>query len=383
MPSVELCTFYMLKCLTQPQMEQIADAVATKQEWRLVDAIQFANHEIVAPGEIGSAGRYQLDRVGKLRVDGTLIFSTSVPYDVMLNVGFHRDCPVEDVISLAQEYKGTILAEIKGIIDQADVECFTVVASGADFEAFRDRVQAGTVGLGATILHDSCDPLVVAADFPLNCMLIVGPTENRVSEVQSLIRNLYRARGGAQHMIGAFEAHVEADLLPLEQEIAHVYSGWDEVSDDERLVVLRDLRQRLFEAGQKHIALVRQFDSLIEYEKSYMPSLESDVSSLAAEGYPYLTIISAVERSYLAPVKLLKMHLQERFDGIAGYVSDALTLAYSDTNLDIGRSTRRLVLMQVLIAIIVFVIGLVEVLPLVAGFLASLLAGGPGAGPAG
>lgn len=348
-----VCSVYALACLSRDDMLGVAGLLATKANARVADVMDQADDpgRIRAPREVGSAGRVGLEGIAGRALTGSLIFTASVPYDLMANVEVNVECSKEECLPCCLEYIEIAREELSSLVQRYDVECVTIVATNsqlAEFKATAERSQLREI-------HSTDEIVIYEAPFPHDCLLIFGVSENIASEMQAALQNLYRIKGGAQHLNREIAHHLREEILPLRESINSYVRDSRTLSSAEKLNLIKPLRNRIFEIQAVHEDLMNEFESLLEYEALYLQEASMTVPRL-----PMLA--GQMEFDYLRPLKLLRNRVDSLFRGASSHIDGIISTVYADASLELTRRIRLLALIQASVAVILFTVTVVQVI---------------------
>lgn len=348
-----ICSVYALACLSKDDMMTVASLLAAKGNARIADlADQEGTPErVVPPRDVGSAGRAGLVRIAGEQLAGSLIFTASVPFDLMANVEVNVECTQRECLDRCLNYIEIAREELSTLVSRYDVECVTVVTSAAqlaDFKSVADERHLKE-------LQSASDVLIYEAPYPHDCLLIFSTSEDIASETQTALQNLYRIKGGAQHLNRALARHLREVVMPLRKSINEYLRESRELSPSRKLDLIRPLRNEIFEIQGVHEDLMNEFENLLEYEVLYLQpasDMAPRMPSLARE----------MDFEYLRPLKLLRNRVDTLFRGSSGYVDGIVSTVYADASLGLTRRIRLLAYVQAAVAIILFTVTVVQVI---------------------
>lgn len=344
----ELCSIYGLTCLTKAQMQDIAAKLQSDANWHCGEPLKAVSDCIVSPRTIGGAGRFYASEIAGHKVSVSAIFSVSVPFDVMVNIEVNYKGETIKCLEKAQDYLHNVIQRLRHTIAETDILCVTFYTPPEGIREFVAFAEAGPFRGQMTLLHTSTNLVVVSASSPFECLLIVGSSEAAIADSQTAVQNLYRIKGGAQH-INQYLQKLNSEIAAIEIGVKDLTVSRNPNNVADSLKRLRDLRLRLFDIEQMYYNAEVQYGNLREYEVLYI-----DEAGNALE--PYAQLVREIKAQCLLPVRLLKQNVEGRFHNTAGFIDAALDLNYAEINLALVRGQGRLDFLQTIITVLLFVI---------------------------
>jgi hypothetical protein len=142
-------------------------------------------------------------------------------------------------------------------------------------------------------------------------------------------------------------------VLPLRTSISDYVAASRDLSAARRLLLVKSLRDKVFELQAVHAELMAEFESLLEYEALYLNEASMSVPRLPV-------LVGQMELDYLRPLKLLRSRVDSLFRGTSTYVDSAVTAVYADANLLLGQKMQLLTYVQAVVAVILFILAIVQ-----------------------
>jgi hypothetical protein len=357
--TVRLLSFQAIRCLTaeaHARLETRVRGLAEAGGATVVEPFENGRRGFSRLTDIQGAGRFELALEDGNRATG--MCSLSLPADVLVTW-------TPDHIATPPSLRSLCRRLYAALEELELVEFYDLLVISAVAEDITGLLQTEDGATQETWMQPAPGIAFTRLSLPVgDLVVILADTEERAFELQARAIDIARVHGGCRDLIVRLTAHRHDGIAPLTDALVNAPLA-EGVPAAESLRELVAQRQGLLALERDLAVLERDGDCLHEYAAD----LESRLTATVEQRLVLGSLHQELALDELAPLEMLLAQTRHQHGATASYLRDQIDLAYaetnlriSETNLEISHNVRRLQVWQILLAVAVLALTVVQVI---------------------
>lgn len=355
--------FYGLRCLSSAEMNNIKNVIDEKK-WDVIEEIKFGKDEIIQPDLISSAGRLEYHSPGEFK-EVTVIFSKSVPYDVMVEIFIRGDMHISNFADKLVEYENMIKNILDGVITEYDIACYSILCEPQELQRV-ENIIISNKELNGLFINELCkleNVLICKIDMRYPIFCIFSTSSDNASKFITTLEDIGRLKGAARHIISSMEKFNMQELSPVMKNALE----YELIYPSKQLTF--DIIQNMISLRKKILSLEKNFHQLNEeneniknYKELYLRKIETN-RFLPVKGFvnPITNLVRDIEEIYLYPSEIQIGNIRRKLQLLTKFISDIIGILSTALSIKISLTNKKINKSLLFITFLLFIISIIQI----------------------